>query len=31
MTDTLLTLPDQKEGMSLVYAKALATRAGYST
>ena len=31
MTDTLLTVPDQKEGLSLVYAKALATRAGYST
>ena len=27
----LLTVPDQKEGLSLVYAKALAVRAGYST
>ena len=26
MTDTLLTVPDQKEGLSLVYAKALATK-----
>ena len=31
MTDGLLTSPDQKEGLSLVYAKALAVRAGYST
>ena len=31
MTDKLLTVPDQKAGLSLVYAKALATRAGYST
>ena len=30
MTDALLTGPDQKEGLSLVYAKALAVRAGYS-
>ncbi len=30
MTDGLLTGPDQKEGLSLVYAKALAVRAGYS-
>lgn len=29
MTDGLLTSPDQKEGLSLVYAKALAVRAGY--
>ena len=29
MTDDLLTSPDQKEGLSLVYAKALAVRAGY--
>ncbi len=29
MTDGLLTGPDQKEGLSLVYAKALAVRAGY--
>ena len=28
MTDALLTVPDQKEGLSLVYVKALATRAG---
>ncbi len=27
MTDTLLTDPDQKEGLSLVYARAVATRA----
>ena len=31
MTDALLTVPDQKEGLSLVYVKALAARAGYST
>ena len=31
MTETLLTVPDQKEGLSLVYAKALATRAGFLT
>ena len=31
MTGTLLTVPDQKEGLSLVYAKALATRAGFLT
>ncbi len=31
MTDALLTVPDQKEGLSLVYVKALATRAGYTT
>ncbi len=31
MTDALLTVPDQKEGLSLVYVKALATRAGYAT
>ena len=30
MTQTLLTVSDQKEGLSLVYAKALAIRAGYS-
>ena len=30
MTDGLLTGPDRKEGLSLVYAKALAVRAGYS-
>ena len=30
MTDGLLTCPDRKEGLSLVYAKALAVRAGYS-
>ncbi len=30
MDDGLLTGPDQKEGLSLVYAKALAVRAGYS-
>ena len=29
MTDGLLTGPDQKEGLSLVYTKALAVRAGY--
>ena len=29
MTGTLLTGPDQKEGLSLVYTKALATRAGF--
>ena len=31
MTDALLSVPDQKEGLSLVYVKALAMRAGYST
>ena len=31
MTGTLLTVPDQKEGLSLVYAKAVATRAGFLT
>ena len=31
MTETLLTVPDQKEGLSLVYVKALETRAGFST
>ncbi|MCY4632965.1 MAG: DUF4365 domain-containing protein [Acidobacteria bacterium] len=31
MTGTLLTVPDQKEGLSLVYVKALATRAGFLT
>ena len=31
MTGTLLTIPDQKEGLSLVYVKALATRAGFVT
>ena len=31
MTDTLLTVPDQKERLSLVYVKALATRAGFGT
>lgn len=30
MIDDLLTGPDQKEGLSLVYAKALAVRAGFS-
>ena len=30
MTGRLLTIPDQKEGLSLVHAKALAVRAGYS-
>ena len=30
MTDGLLTGSDQKEGLSLVYARALAVRAGYS-
>ena len=29
MTDGVLTCPDQKEGLSLVYARALAARAGY--
>lgn len=29
MTDGLLANPDQKEGLSFVYAKALAVRAGY--
>ena len=31
MTGTMLTVPDQKEGLSLVYVKALATRAGFLT
>ncbi len=31
MTDTLLTVPDQKEALSCVYAQAVATRAGYVT
>ena len=31
MTDTLLSVPDQKEGLSLVYVKALATRLGFMT
>ena len=31
MTDTLLTVPDQKERLSLVYVKALAARAGFVT
>ena len=31
MTDALLTSADRKEGLSLVYAKALAARAGYAT
>ena len=31
MTATLLTDPDQKEGLSLAYVKALAARAGFST
>ena len=31
MTETLLNPPDQKEGLSLVYVKALATRAGFVT
>lgn len=30
MTDALLTSADQKEGLSFVYTKALAVRAGYS-
>ncbi|MCY4459662.1 MAG: DUF4365 domain-containing protein [Albidovulum sp.] len=30
MSDNLLTSPDQKEALSLVYTKALAARAGYS-
>ena len=31
MTDTLLTVPDQQEALSLVYAQAVAARAGYVT
>lgn len=31
MTEALLTVPDQKEGLSIVYARALAARAGFST
>ena len=31
MTDRLLTVPDQKEGLSLLYVRALATRAGFLT
>ena len=31
MTETLFTGPDQKEGLSLAYVKALAARAGFST
>ena len=31
MTGTLLTVPDQKEWLSLVYVKALAARAGFVT
>ena len=31
MTATLLTVPDQKEQLSLVYVKALAARAGFAT
>ena len=31
MRASLLNVPDQKEGLSLVYAKALATRAGFLT
>ena len=31
MTDTLLTIPDQKERLSLVYVKALAARTGFVT
>ena len=31
MTGALLTIPDQKEGLSLVYVQALATRAGFVT
>ena len=31
MSATMLTVPDQKEGLSLVYVKALATRAGFLT
>ena len=30
MTETLLTVPDQKEGLSLVYARAMAIWAGYA-
>ena len=31
MTDSLLTVPDQKEALSRVYVKAVAARAGYGT
>ena len=31
MTATLLTVPDEKEGLSLAYVRALAARAGFST
>ena len=31
MNDALLTVPDQKEALSLVYAQAVAARAGYVT
>ena len=31
MTDTLLTVPDQKERLSLVYVRALAARTGFVT
>ena len=31
MTDALLTVPDQKEALSLIYAQAVAARAGYVT
>ena len=31
MTATLITGPDQKEGLSVAYVKALASRAGFST
>lgn len=31
MTDALLTGPDQKEALSLIYARAVAARAGYVT
>ena len=31
MTDALLTVPDQKEALSFVYAQAVAARAGYVT
>ena len=31
MTETLFTEPDQKEGLSVLYVRALATRAGFST
>ena len=31
MTDVLLTIPDQEEALSRVYAQAVAARAGYLT